>query len=795
MHNRSIAAALLCALILGCAPYRQLKPRTPLTPQEGGYLELRRDDNRDFKLGRNKKYFVWFPPAEHDHFYLVLAFAQKGQMHTLLTDVYERKTIGAPIEDHSADVDTQSVYPIGTREGGYYWLIENGPAEQELSVRYRYTPQWRFTFENKHAQYARELDDNRVDRTIYTTLGESFRFNDFAFAPAINEVTTRLANLDGLHQQLLALESLFPPSIINSTDQAYLDFNKLKNELEDEMKFQDNYLAVLTLFAGEAATRGNTAGFMERLPDFVRFFRQDRTLPPPITREIQSVLGNRIREIAPFYAGLLRAKDDARPFDPVAFRIASLPSLDTLSSTAAIPLDGETTLLLRFMRDFERTAATLKEVTEGLDAIEKQLLEGADPLPRAGHFDSAVRYTQAFRGQLPAPLDHRYGEYANLRCTRHLNDALGRMSTTVAQRLSQYQTAQGVLGQLLMHQQQREYPEMLALLKPYAGMDVLMQLYRPLDTLSLAEQQLRIRTALEEGNWPVAERRLSSLHGDQSFIDPASIYPRKYAAVMLLEDSLLTRINRVSRRRVLHFLENNVDSVENVEALYSDSVWVPAYTLTFTSGERSDLARRNQELADYLTRLKEHEFPERAIKLLYDQFIKNPDDNGILKARAIVVHGEQYKGEDKTTRRRAAEVNPWAAKWITEAGRYRNLYVVPLTSSARGENRYFFRINIRIPTDAKFPVYDVNIKLPPEIARGAAAQQWYESITLNKKELRNEGRFTISAPTAENNYECRITPMRVESEGSNLLDVTFRHNSYKVHTISVMVQEPLIRKN
>jgi hypothetical protein len=262
-----------------------------------------------------------------------------------------------------------------------------------------------------------------------------------------------------------------------------------------------------------------------------------------------------------------------------------------------------------------------------------------------------------------------------------------------------------------------------------------------------------------------------------------------------LEQELIKGINTISRSRVREFLEENVDSIQNVDSLYTDSVWTPAYTLTFTTGNRADLARRNQELADYLTRLKEDEFPRRAIKLLYDRFMKNPHDNGVQLSRAIVAHGKHYAGDDRKTKRRIAEVDPFSSKWIVKPKQYRRVFVVPITDKKRGSNRYFFRLNIRIPTEAKFPVYDVTVKLPKAIAANAGSEKWYEKISLNDKPLKNEGRFRITAPTAENNFECQIGPVRMKPDYNNKLDIFFWHPSHRIHTVSVMVQKPIIKKH
>ena len=92
-------------------------------------------------------------------------------------------------------------------------------------------------------------------------------------------------------------------------------------------------------------------------------------------------------------------------------------------------------------------------------------------------------------------------------------------------------------------------------------------------------------------------------------------------------------------------------------------------------------------------------------------------------------------------------------------------------------------------------VHDLNIKLPKDVAKNAATAQWYETMTLNKKPLKNEGRFTISAPIAANNYECQVTPVRMEKDKNNFLDIRFKHKSFKVFTLSVMAQKPIIKKH
>ena len=262
-----------------------------------------------------------------------------------------------------------------------------------------------------------------------------------------------------------------------------------------------------------------------------------------------------------------------------------------------------------------------------------------------------------------------------------------------------------------------------------------------------------------------------------------------------MEDALYTGVDKTSRARIMKFVEEKFAVVENVDSLYQDSVFLPAYNITYSSGSRKELAQRQAKLVEDLARTKDFEFPAKAITLLFDEFAKNPSDNGVLKARAIVTHSRHYKGDDEKLKRKVAEVDPTSAKWIMEPKEYRRVYVLPTTTNAKGRNKYLFRVNIKIKTEAEFPVYDLNIKLPKEVAQNAAQSQWYASITMNDKAIKNEGRVSISAPSASNEYECQITPVSVNKTGNNYLEVEFEYPAFRVFTVSVMAQKPIIKKN
>jgi hypothetical protein len=142
-----------------------------------------------------------------------------------------------------------------------------------------------------------------------------------------------------------------------------------------------------------------------------------------------------------------------------------------------------------------------------------------------------------------------------------------------------------------------------------------------------------------------------------------------------------------------------------------------------------------------------------------------------------------------------SECDPTAAKWIVHPKEYRRLFALPVTNNRKGTNDYMFRIRLQIPSDAQFPVFDINVKLPRELAEGAGREQWYDLITINGTPIKNEGRFRITSPTSDNGYESQITPVQMDKEGRNILEVRFKKSSYRVYEISAMAQVPIMKKN
>jgi hypothetical protein len=793
----SVTLCALCAslLLISCAPYKQLKPKPELAPDEQGFIELK-NDKKDFELRKEKKYYVQFPAPKEDHFYIVLNLPFKKKVTSYFTNSFaDKKIVGAKSADETPFPDTISVYPVDTKSPAFYWMIETGAEDHLiLKMKYRYAPQWRYKFETKASEYRNILTRNVVDRSAYKGIGSSTKLDGFNFTTAIDTIKRHEAALEAVYKELLAIESIFPASILNSKDEAYQNYKVLRANLEDEMNFQKACLAAFDFFNKEAACRGNPAGFFEKLDDFTSYFAGKGRQAPNVVSESQRILKNRVDEVMPFLSMRMSGKEDATAFDPKTYFTASLPKLKTLLDKADIAVPPDLTLMTKYVGDFDAKSNAAFALKDTMDHIGLTVKNGPQ-FPSDDFFKNIVARITAVQNAMPAKIDEQYGKYQGYKSSQALNADITKLSADVAQHLAETRQAEALVQQLNIMRQQNDFGSMEGLLLSSKHLGFVLDKYKDLDKMSLDQQAKNIKSALSNSAWQLAETNLKKLHGDQNFLNPAAMLPLKESVVKDLEDSLYTTIERVTRARVNKFCEEKVTVLENVDSLYYDSVFLPVYDVKFSSGSQNHLLKKKDELIADLAKMKDYDFPAKAIKLCYEQFMKNPDDNGVLKARAVVTHGNHYKGDDKDLKIRIAECNPQSAKKISKPKDYRRVFALPITDNRKGKNKYYVRLNVDIPTDANFPVYDVNIKLPKEIAQNAATSQWYDEILLNKKPLKNEGRFTIAAPSAANDYECQITPVQMNKDQNNILEINFTHHSFKAFPVSVMVQKPIIKKN
>ncbi|HEX2959606.1 MAG TPA: hypothetical protein VHO70_22410, partial [Chitinispirillaceae bacterium] len=764
----AFSAALFFA---GCTAYKQLQPKPALSPAEAGYIELK-DGKNSFVLKKDKKYFIQFPSPQEDNFYLVLDVPSKKQFNTVFTSkLIEKKRFEDPVTDES-NLDTLCLYPIMKNSAGYYLLLDKIPQPVNFSVNYRYTPQWRYKFETKHSEFLEILAKNRVDRAAYNSIGGGSHLEGINYFHVADTVKNHTTELEKLLRELLAIEDIFPSSIINSADKAYENYKKLKADLEEELRFQNSYALVLSFFGKEAASRGNSAELVKSVDLFIDFFKKKDTYPSTIFSEAQSVIGGRLAEVAPFYDQRLTGKEDSKPLDPELYMLEPLYQIENLYELAGIAASPEYKALTKFTKDFDARSTLLRDAKDSLNALESSVKK-LETMPSNDFFPPISRNAATIKSTLQRVPEAASGKYQNYRCATLLDQDLADFSSKIDTAIINYQQAETLVPQLNVFKDQKAYSAMLGTLKQYPHLPFLLDKYRLLDKMSVEQQGNDVEEALNQQRWSSAEDFLRKLHDDINFLNPPQIMPMKKAVVDELEDSLYTKIDRVSRVRINKFLEENIGQLNNVDSHYGDSVFVPVYNVTFSSGSRAELAARKEALVNDLKKMRADEFPAKAIKLLFDEFTRNPGDNGVLKARAIVTHGKYYEGDksgpDKKIQQRIYECDPNSAKWIVKAKEYRRVFALPVTNSRKGKNKYLVRFIIDIETEANFPVYDINIKLPKEIAENAAAEQWYDKIALNKKELKNEGRFSITAPSAANAYECQISPVQMNKGKGNVL--------------------------
>ncbi|MGD9199944.1 MAG: hypothetical protein PVI26_00135, partial [Chitinispirillia bacterium] len=652
-------------VLFQCANYKQLKPKPELSFLEQGYIEIK-NNKKNFELKKEKKYFITFPAPQDNNFYLVLEIHDKHRFETSLTpDLLKKKKPGKKILDESTDKKNLSVYAIDKSVPMYYWLIENVKQDVVARIKYRYVPQWRFRFENKYTEFQGILKNNRVDRQNYINLGTSFHFNKFTFPIAIDSVSKHKNNLDALLRELLLIESIFPQSIINSTDKAYLNYKKLKSKLEDEIKFQTNYLAVLDFFHKENQTRGNPSGFLDHVQPFIEYFSLIKKFPANVINESKNVLERRLREVVPFYDQRLGGKDDALPVDRKLYRLDDFNKVNNLYQEAGIATPKEYTVLSKFINGFDTKSNQLYSAYNNLDSI-INTVKDYENMPDNDFFSGLITKLNNIQQQLPQPIGEDFGKYFHYNCTRKLNMEISQLESTLTKTIKLYREADQIVPQLNVFRSQKDYRSMLGILKTKRHLPFLLDKYHRLDRMSVDKQVNTIREALQENQWSLAESGLRKLHQDNNFLNLSAILPVKRQAVEELEDSLYIRIDRVSRFRINKFLEENINTLKDVDSLYTNSVFLPAHNVTFSTGSKAELIQRKNDLVAHLAKIKENEFPFKAIKTLYNQFIKNPNQNGVLMARAIVTHGNHYKGNDKKTKIRIDECNPWSAKWIVK---------------------------------------------------------------------------------------------------------------------------------
>ncbi len=784
--KRLIPGMLL--LILACSPYKELKPRPEIVSRESEYIELLNKD-KFFRLKAGKKYFIKFPGINQPDFYLALRVSHLDQIYSYLTRQFTRgKAPMVAMPDESAPTDDLLVYRLDPTVPVFYWVIDTVRQDIELDMEYRYVPIWRFKFETRSHEFRVNLTRNQIDRQVYETLGVTLTAEGVDPARELQEVRQKSEFLRSIQGELEQIEAILPAGVRNTDDPAYLDFVDLQEDLQRELAFQEDYAALMTVLLKERQSRNNAEKFVEAIPDFARLFEQQDRYPGHVIQEVDRLLGNRLVDFVPQYEQLLRRKRDAAPID---FPVEAAESL--ISSLRTHPEEDVATLVT-FIRAYNRPASAYQEARQTLQDIREEIR-------KSGNWPSGTFYRQLRQrvdrllSTLPVPSRQDFGKYGSYACVSALERAYREIKSELSRFGEKFRRAQQVVSDINRYRRAGDYRAIARALSSNRDLDFLRDQYPNVDELSLKQYQVDISRAIQQQRWAEAERNLRTLHEDRNFMNYSAIARKKNRLVQMYEDSLASAVERASRTRAEAFIQANKGNFRNVEALYNDPALQPVYELTFSSIGPNAVRARMQKIRNALHTLTHVRFPELAIETLYRDFTRDIRDNGVEKALAIVAHGREYQGNNPRIRRLIAEIDPEVPKVLNKPRDYRRIYVIPTSATQSQSNQYLFRINLQIPSEAKFPVFDVNIKLPRELAKAATATRWYEQITINGKVLKNEGRFSIIAPTKENDYICQLTPLQVRKGQDNILEVRFTSPAYKVYEISVMAQRPIIRKN
>ncbi len=738
--KRYAGVVLLIVMLSGCAGYKELQPDPELIPAERGYIELKHGKD-NFELKQGKKYLLKVPAPPDDHFFFLLVTPSKRAIYSTFSSSFDNGA-GPAIPDEAKSSDSISAFAVNKSVPMFFWVIDTVRSDFLMSLHVRYVPVWRYTFENMYNEYQQILSENTVDRATYNSINLDYDVDGIDFAREIPMVGGRTAKINAMHDQMLHLESVFPPNIASSRDTAYQQYVAFKSRVDDELSFQGNYLALLNLFKTEKDTRGNTPAFLDSAGYFAGVLKDPGRFPPAAMERVSHVLLRRLSDASRYLESGVQLKSDISRFADVP----SVADLTTLYKECGGQIPPETERVIGFMSLFNTAADSLRAANAKYEAL-KNYFDAHTGTASESYCAELTGMAAGVRAAVPDPHAIGLDRYGSYNCAATLSRSITYSSNQADDLKAVYQSAGTVAGQ----------------------------------------------TASK--SWASSEPELRRLFEWQGTSNSPEVTRERSQLVTVLEVGIYDGVKTASEARVDGFITTHEGEYDKVAQLYADSAFRPVYDLSFSSTGPGGLAAKKKVIQDYLDQIKYIRFPEASIKNIYQEFTRNMADHGVEKARAIVKHGGFYKGTDKQIKGIVAECDPDIPKVITKPKEYRKLFAFPVSDNGDATNDYLFRIQLKIPSEAQFPVFDMNLKLPQEIAGKSTTRQWYESITIDKKPIKNEGRFRITSPTVENNYEAQITPVQMDKEGRNILEIRFKSPGFRVFEVSAMAQVPIIRKN
>ncbi|MBM2840106.1 MAG: hypothetical protein HW412_634, partial [Bacteroidetes bacterium] len=509
---------ILTLFLAGCASFKELEPKPELSPLERGYIELK-DGKDNFELDQDKKYFIKFPPPFRDRYYLVLVTEEKPFLHSYLTNTFDDgKEPIIPILDEAPSSDSVLVYAVDTKSRGFYWVIDGVRNDLILTMHYRYVPQWRYTFENKYAQFKDVLADNTVDRSTYNSIDANFNVDRIDFGREIPHVDSRMKNLKSMKEELLRLESVFPPDIAASRDTAYEKYVALKSNVDEELKFQDDYSTALAMFKKEIGSRGNTGRFLEDIPYFTDIMSRRGRFPTSVTAKASQVFLKRLSEVASYLEGNLHDKADVRKISPDP----SLDGIEGLYRACGQQIPAGTEAIIKFINRFNIEVDGLQKSLAGFESL-KGYFNSHIGSPTESFYSDLVTKVGEIKATIPQSEASRFERYGNYSCAVMLNREIANAGNRADDFAALYQTGGTVARNISDHA------------------------------------------------WSAAEMGLRDLNETRGYSESPEILTQRNTLVKQFESQVFNAVKNASQQRIDAFIKAHEMAIDDVPALYADS--------------------------------------------------------------------------------------------------------------------------------------------------------------------------------------------------------------------------------
>ena len=788
MNKRFFLIFLLAVLLGGCSAYKEISPSPDLIPKENGYIKLL-DGKKNFELEHDAKYYMEVTPPTKDNFYFVIKNNIKPISDYYFSDKFDGGDKGySKIPDVVSYDKNESAYPIDSQHKMFYWIIEKVDKDTLLKAAYRYVPMWRYNFEREFAKARTVFNKYRLERTEYKHI--SYNSPLEKLKSKLKTINVSIDSIEYLRKVIPQMEKYFPDSLKIAKETGYKNYLIFSNDVEEEYIFEKKNLVLLQTFVKLKETENDQAAFLKSTPVFLNFLKSNLSVDESVKNKVKEIIADRISSVEKEYFNTISVKRDIKPFD-------INPPIETVYNlyknvNGFVPKKFDA--LVEIIKRFNKKASRFQQYQKYKTELDDFLKTAPKWLPNT-FYETATVKLKKMMDVLPTLFLADFRGFENYYCISKLQRELRNARRYTRKLERDYREANFIVARLNELKTRKAYGEMLSLLKSNSELGFLINHYKFLDMKYLESEKNIIGIYISSNNWEASEKAIIELNQFNNFLNPSSIASKKKTIIKNFETELFTRVKNASIEKIKSIINTHLIDTENLNALYSDSVFSPVYTLTFSINGNATVEKRNSEIQNYLNKVKYYTFPQKSILALYKKILNNKNNQAVPKVRAIEFHAKYYRGKNRKTRDIIDEFNVNIAKLITRTTNYRKLFVVPITDNKNGVNTYLFKVQLKIPTKAKFPVYEINIKIPEEIAKNADTQRWYDKIMLNNTEIKNEGRIKIIAPSKNNNYECKITPIQMDKEEKNVLSIYFRFPSYKLYEVSIMAQKPIIRKN